>query len=332
MHYRWKATVVIDYKLAADRGVSIDDHANLPTITKTGISTWDVWDSEKSLDLRIQTPTLNEKGDLVFQKMESILSDHYAILQYYDCTTPSSPKELTVCSLQVIPSFGNSREYEVNELQAPYVSAWGRSLLTGKLPLVVDGIKVAIGPRIIYKNYGSSTTELMVPTSKFAFHWTANYKDGKVTSLTKCNGFNGNELHTFRNIKWNHNRIGSFELAELSIQARKLVRPRTTIKFDLVSVDNSSSDVRPFKGARVFDYRLCPPVPLNSFPNKDCAPKTYECKGSLPSLAELKNAEDAGLNRPEPQGAHSAPIWIITAFLVILLTGVIPVWRSRTRV
>jgi hypothetical protein len=318
-HLRWK--------LSQDIRVREDDYASLKTggakgriLQLTGDTSADVWIGPREVWFRVEGLALTPKNELERYKREFALIDNYAVLQQYDCGSSSTEKALSVCSIRVIPTFGPSREWDVNELQYPTDNSWVRMLMMGRIPDHWDGLPMRKdGSDILFKTYGNNRDRVLTPSTDLALYYRAYYTANRISGIDEYNAWDNSVIRAFRDIRWDGNRITRFRVFEESPQAKKVSRPVTTLTAVLETVGEEPCPVKLKKGATLFDYRLCKPVAFGKFPDRSCPPKFYKYIDGLKSIEELE-ALDEALFPPRPENLSNAiPAWLVFAIGCTLL-------------
>ncbi|MFZ4509139.1 MAG: hypothetical protein ACOYON_15745 [Fimbriimonas sp.] len=281
----------------------------------------DVWIRPNEVRYRVESPSLNDKGELQVNKREIFLTKSYGAYQDYNVAEVGSDGPWKVGFIRVIPAFGDAMTYDVNDLQTPTDNYLTRNLLTAKLPVEWNGVPLNYTNPIVYRNFNPETLKITVPSSPNMEQLRCVSRVGQVSEIVRENGYDQKQLDTHKDITWKDGKIVAFVRDEISSQAQTLISPRSTSHYELVSEDDSDCPVVFAKGARVFDYRLCPPSMLNSFPPKNCAAKIYWMDKELLRLNSLKDQLDAGMNDEPVVEKNQVPLWGYALVVLLFLVG-----------
>jgi hypothetical protein len=205
--------------------------------------------------------------------------------------------------------------------------------LRGSLPASIDGVPLHPGERVIYKNYGASVKDLLVPTTRYADSFVATYDaSGRPLSITEVNPYAPQQLGiSYTDMVWQGDKLVAFTFKDMSVQSQKLTLPSATCQYRLVEDSSEPNGVKFEKGMRVIDYRMCKPVALADFPNRACAPKTYTFNGALPKVGQLESTKDAMLP-PDPNEAEGHPLPLLPFGLgILLIVSLAGVFRFRKK-
>ena len=303
------------------------------TFQKEIESTIEVWVGQTSTFYRVNSPIINESNGLELQRQEIELRPKYAIMQTFDCRKPHSQDKWDVCFVQIIPSFGDPRISDVNLLQFPFTELFTRQMLLGKVPTNWNELQFETGA----DKFTLSTWDDVNKTSKLKSQpgiWTkysGSFVNHKLTGVSISNGFDGRALRNFDHIEFNSNQIVKFTRSDETIQSKKLLSPRLVSQFELKSEDTNPPNVEFKKGATVFDFRHCNPVPLNQFPDKTCPPKTYKWSGDVADMKTLSTLDVAGFNIPPPPKQNPISPIFIGITIVAGLIGLVSFFKLRKR-
>ncbi len=300
---------------------------------KTLDSKVEVWVGQDSTFYRIEMPIISESNELEKRKEEIELRKSCAIFQDYDCRDPGLNGNWEVCNINVIPAFGDTRTSDVNYLQFPMNELATRLMLLGKTPTVWNELKFEIGPG----KFELSTWDQVNNRGKLKSQpamWTlyrGTFSEHMLSKISITNGFDSSPLRSIRDIKFMGDQIVGFTRTDDTIQAENLLLPKSVTKFELMKEDSGVPDISFKKGADVFDFRLCPPVALNQFPNLDCKPKTYKWGSETADMKSLTRLMEAGFNTPPPPKSNGvSPLFVgIGIVAVVVFAG--SFWKLKRK-